>query len=97
MAKLCCRVGIHTHNDIGMGLGNAIAALEAGATHVQGTVNGYGERTGNCNLISVIPTVALKMQKRCLANGALSKLKELSQFVDEIANIRHDPPPALGR
>lgn len=90
-AKLRCRLGIHTHNDIGLGLGNAVAALDAGATHVQGTINGYGERTGNCNLTSVIPTVALKMGKRCLPNGSLRKLKDLSQFVDEIANIRHDP------
>jgi len=58
---------------------------------VQGTINGYGERTGNCNLTSVIPNVALKMKKRCLPDAAMGKLKELSQFVDEIANIRHDP------
>ena len=89
--KLTAKIGIHTHNDIGMGLANAIAALEAGAVQVQGTINGYGERTGNCNLISVIPTVALKMGKRCVPESSLAKLKELSQFVDEIANIRHDP------
>jgi len=89
--NLSARIGIHTHNDIGMGLANAIAALEAGAVQVQGTINGYGERTGNCNLISVIPTVALKMGKRCAPESSLAKLKELSQFVDEIANIRHDP------
>ncbi len=89
--RLSARIGIHTHNDIGLGLANAIAAIEAGATHVQGTINGYGERTGNCNLISVIPVVALKMNKRCLPSASLPKLKELSQFVDEIANIRHDP------
>ena len=89
--NLTARLGIHTHNDIGMGLANAVAALDAGAVQVQGTVNGYGERTGNCNLISVIPTVALKMKKRCVPESSLAKLKELSQFVDEIANIRHDP------
>src|SRR5678816_4772014 len=66
-------------------------AIESGAGHVQATINGYGERTGNCNLTSVIPTLALKMNKKCLPDGALAKLKELSQFVDEIANIRHDP------
>src|SRR5213075_2548546 len=65
--------------------------LEAGATHVQGTINGYGERTGNCNLTSVIPNVALKLKKTCVPAGSLAKLKELSQFVDEIANIRHNP------
>jgi 2-isopropylmalate synthase len=89
--KLHGRVGIHTHNDCGFGVANAIAALEAGATHVQGTINGYGERTGNCNLISVIPTLALKMNKVGVPPSSLPKLKELSQFVDEIANIRHDP------
>ena len=90
-SKLHCKIGIHTHDDIGLGVANALAALEVGAVHVQGTVNGFGERTGNCNLISVIPCVALKMKKRCVPSGSLQKLKELSQFVDEIANIRHNP------
>src|SRR6185437_7207795 len=60
--KLSVNVGIHTHDDIGLGVANALAAVEAGATHVQGTINGYGERTGNCNLTSVIPCLALKMK-----------------------------------
>ena len=89
--KLNCKVGIHTHDDIGLGVANALAALEAGAMHVQGTINGYGERTGNCNLTSVIPMVALKLKKRCVPVKSLPKLKELSQFVDEIANLRHNP------
>src|SRR6266850_2182565 len=89
--KLNVRLGIHTHDDIGLGVANALVALEAGATHVQGTINGYGERTGNCNLISVIPNVALKLKKSCVPASSLRKLKELSQFVDEIANIRHNP------
>jgi 2-isopropylmalate synthase len=88
---LTARLGIHTHDDIGLGVANALAALESGATHVQGTINGYGERTGNCNLTSVIPNVALKMKKRCLPGNSLVQLRELSQFVDEIANFRHDP------
>ncbi len=90
-SKLNTGLGIHTHDDIGLGVANALAALEAGATQVQGTINGYGERTGNCNLISVIPNVALKLKKPCVPAGSLRKLKELSQFVDEIANIRHNP------
>lgn len=90
-SKLTVPVGIHTHNDTGLGVANALAAIEAGATHVQGTINGYGERTGNCNLTSVIPLVALKLRKRCVPHGSLRKLRELSQFVDEIANVRHDP------
>jgi 2-isopropylmalate synthase len=89
--KLNLKLGIHTHNDIGLGVANALASIEAGATHVQGTINGYGERTGNCNLISVIPALALKLKKFCLPETSVRKLKEVSQFVDEIANIRHDP------
>jgi 2-isopropylmalate synthase len=89
--KLSAKLGIHTHDDIGLGLGNALAGLESGATHVQGTINGYGERTGNCNLTSVIPALVLKMKKRCLPESSLRKLRELSLFVDEIANIRHNP------
>jgi 2-isopropylmalate synthase len=89
--KLTVRVGIHTHDDCGLGVANAIAALEAGATHVQGTINGYGERTGNCSLTSVIPLVHFKLKKRGVPAASLPKLRELSEFVDEIANVRHDP------
>jgi 2-isopropylmalate synthase len=91
LGKLNCKVGIHTHDDIGLGVANALAALETGAVHVQGTINGYGERTGNCNLTSVIPCVALKLRKTSVPVKSLAKLKELSQFVDEIANMRHNP------
>ena len=91
VGKLNCKVGIHTHDDIGLGAANALASLDAGAIHVQGTINGYGERTGNCNLTSVIPCIALKMKKTCVPEKSLPKLKELSQFVDEIANSRHNP------
>ncbi|HZL42159.1 MAG TPA: citramalate synthase, partial [Verrucomicrobiae bacterium] len=89
--RLRAPIGIHTHNDCGFGVANAIAAIEAGATQVQGTINGYGERTGNCNLISVIPTVALKLGKSCVPKASLPKLRELSHFVDEIANFAPDP------
>jgi 2-isopropylmalate synthase len=91
VGKLNCPVGIHTHDDIGLGVANALVALEAGAVQVQGTINGYGERTGNCNLTSVIPCIALKLKKTCVPAKSLPKLKELSQFVDEIANLRHNP------
>ena len=91
LGKLNCKVGIHTHDDIGLGAANALAALDAGAVHVQGTINGYGERTGNCNLTSVIPCIALKLKKTCVPEKSLPKLKEISQFVDEIANLRHNP------
>lgn len=89
--RLNAVLGIHTHNDAGFAVANAIAALDAGATHIQGTINGYGERTGNCNLISVIPTLQLKLDRPCVPTRSLAKLKELSEFVDEIANVRHDP------
>jgi len=89
-SKLNCSIGIHTHNDCGFAVANAIAAVDAGAIQVQGTINGYGERTGNCNLISVIPTLALKMNRRCVPARSLPKLKELSEFVNEVANLRHD-------
>lgn len=89
--KLTTRVGIHTHDDIGLGVANALAAVESGAVQVQGTINGYGERTGNCNLTSVIPCVALKMKKTCVPARSLPELKQLSMFVDEIANMPHNP------
>jgi 2-isopropylmalate synthase len=89
--KLTVRLGIHTHNDAGVGVANALAGIQAGATQVQGTVNGYGERTGNCNLITVIPLLQIKLKQRVLPEKSLPKLKEVSEFVDEIANVRHDP------
>jgi 2-isopropylmalate synthase len=90
-SKLATAIGIHTHNDCGLGVANALLALENGATQVQGTINGYGERTGNCNLTSIIPIVTFKLKKVSVPPESLPKLKELSQFVDEIANVRHDP------
>jgi 2-isopropylmalate synthase len=88
--KLRVRLGIHTHNDCGLGVANGLAGLESGASHIQGTINGYGERTGNCNLTTVIPLLALKLKRSVLPPGSLPMLRELSEFVDEIANIRHD-------
>ncbi len=90
-SKLSAPIGIHTHNDCGLGVANALAAVEAGARQVQGTINGYGERTGNCNLTSVIPTLALKLGISCVPKQSLAKLRELSHFVDEIANFKPDP------
>jgi 2-isopropylmalate synthase len=88
---LTVRVGIHTHDDIGLGVANAVAAIEAGATQVQGTINGYGERTGNCNMTSVIPILHFKLHKRGVPADSLPRLTELSQFVDETANLRPNP------
>jgi len=89
--RLTTRLGVHTHNDTGLGVANALAGVEHGATHVQGTVNGYGERTGNCNLTSLIPLLAYKLKKTSVPVNSLPQLRDLSQFVDEIANFRHDP------
>jgi len=88
---LTVRVGIHTHDDAGLGVANALAAIAAGATQVQGTINGYGERTGNCNLTSVIPNLHFKMRKASVPEESLARLTELSQFVDETANLRPNP------
>jgi len=90
-AKLKVAIGIHTHDDIGLGVANALAALQAGATHVQGTINGIGERTGNCNLTSVIPNLAFKYHTESVPRESLVTLKEVSQFVDEIANMNPNP------
>jgi 2-isopropylmalate synthase len=88
---LTCRLGIHTHDDIGLGVANAIASLDAGVTHIQGTLNGYGERTGNCNLTSVMPIVQFKLNRCSVPAESLANLKELSQFLDETANVRPNP------
>jgi 2-isopropylmalate synthase len=81
-------IGIHTHNDCELGVANALAAIRAGATQVQGTINGYGERTGNCNLTSVIPNLQLKLGDKVVPE--LSRLRDLSMFVDELANCQHN-------
>jgi 2-isopropylmalate synthase len=85
-----CPVGMHTHNDCGLGVANALAGIEGGATQVQGTMNGYGERTGNCNLTSVIPCLVLKMGSECISREQLRHLRELSLFIDDLANVRPD-------
>jgi 2-isopropylmalate synthase len=90
-ARLTVSVGIHSHNDCGLGVANALAAVEHGARQVQGTINGFGERTGNCNLTSVIPILELKLRRPVLPAGHLRQLSEVSRFVDEIANLHHDP------
>ena len=82
------KLGIHTHDDCGLGVANALAGIEAGALQIQGTVNGYGERTGNCNLITSIANLQLKMGLRVLPDDKLAELRDLSLFVDEVANQR---------
>jgi 2-isopropylmalate synthase len=82
------KLGIHTHDDCGLGVANALAGIEAGALQVQGTVNGYGERTGNCNLVTTIANLQLKMGRCVLPDDKLAGLRDLSLFVDEVANQR---------
>jgi 2-isopropylmalate synthase len=81
-------LGIHTHNDCDVAVANAFAGIEAGCTQVQGTMNGWGERCGNANLISVIAGLQLKMGRSCVPEESLARLTELSRAVSEIANIR---------
>jgi len=83
-------VGIHVHNDAGLAVANTLEAVRAGAQHVQGTMNGFGERCGNANLCSVIPNLQMKMGVSCVKRGQLPKLRELSLFVDDLVNARHD-------
>jgi 2-isopropylmalate synthase len=79
-------LGIHTHDDTGCGVANTLAAVEGGATHVQGTVNGIGERTGNANLMTIIADLQLKMGVRVLPDERLARLTETAHFVDELLN-----------
>lgn len=80
-------IGIHTHNDCEMAVANTLAAVNAGATHIQGTMNGLGERCGNANLCSIIPVLELKMGIPCLPEGRLSHLTAASAYVSEVANM----------
>lgn len=84
------KIGIHSHNDAECGVANALASVREGAMHVQGTVNGYGERCGNCNLIPVIASLRLKLGYDCLKPDSLDHLTGLSQYVDEVANLTPD-------
>ncbi len=92
------QVGIHVHNDAGLAIANSIEAVRAGADHVQGTINGYGERTGNANLVSIIPSLELKLGHTCVGPERLKKLFSLSLVADDLVNMRSDPrQPYVGR
>jgi 2-isopropylmalate synthase len=98
VAAVPCGVGIHAHDDTGCGVANSLAAVRAGATQVQGTMNGYGERCGNANLCTIVPTLELKMGKRCLREGALAELTHVARQVAELANLAPDAhAPYVGR
>ncbi|MFC4786801.1 citramalate synthase [Nocardioides sp. MAHUQ-72] len=84
------RVGIHCHNDTGCAVANTLAAVAAGASHVQGTINGYGERTGNADLVSVVANLQLKLDHRVLPDGLLREATRIAHAVAEVTNV----PPA---
>ena len=84
------RVGIHCHNDTGCAVANTLAAVDAGATHVQGTINGYGERTGNADLVSVVANLELKLDRQVLPPGLLKDATRIAHAVAEVTNF----PPA---
>ena len=83
-------IGVHCHNDAGVGVAVSLAGVEAGAIMVQGTMNGYGERNGNANLTTIIPNLEIKMDRSTNCQPHLSKLRDLSLFVDDATNLRSD-------
>ena len=97
-ARTSTPLGIHVHNDAGCAVANSLVAVDAGVVQVQGTINGYGERTGNADLVAVAANLALKMGVECLPAPSLAQLTELSHFVAEVANIIPDShQPYAGR
>jgi len=90
-------LGIHTHNDNSMAVANSIAAIQAGCEHVQGTINGLGERCGNADLVPIIANLKLKLGVNCVSNKALSELTEVSRYIAETCNMKHmDNQPFVG-
>ncbi len=84
------KVGVHCHNDIGLGVATSLSGIRAGATMVHGTLNGYGERNGNANLTTIIPNLSLKMEYAMNCGKHLKKLRDLSLFIDDLGNLRPD-------
>ncbi len=97
-ARVAARMGIHVHNDAGCAVANSLIAVEHGAFQVQGVVNGYGERTGNADLIPIAANLVLKMGVDCLPAGAVEHLTEVAHYVAEVANVAPDSrQPYAGR
>jgi 2-isopropylmalate synthase len=90
LGKFAARLGVHCHNDTGCGVANSISAVRGGCALVQGTINGYGERVGNADLVSIIPNLQLKMGFEAVRPDQLAELTALSRFVAEVANLKHD-------
>ncbi|MEE2986311.1 MAG: citramalate synthase [Nitrospinota bacterium] len=92
------KLAIHTHNDSELAVANALSAVEAGAEQIQGTINGFGERCGNANLVSIIPNLKIKMGLNCVTDEQMKTLKDVSAFVDELANKTHwNHQPFVGK
>lgn len=95
--KISAPLGIHTHNDNDMAVANSIAAVQAGCVHVQGTFNGYGERCGNANLVSIIPALRGKLGMDCMSDFAIKELTDASRYIAEISNVKQqDSQPYVG-
>ncbi len=88
--KIKTPLGIHAHNDSELAVANSLTAIHNGAVQVQGTINGYGERAGNANLCSIIPSLKLKMKIDCISDDDLRALTEVSRHISEIANLPHN-------
>ena len=98
VADLKVNVGVHCHNDLECGVANSLAGVEAGASLVQGTINGIGERTGNANLTSILPALQLKLGYECVTADQLARLTGIAHFVDELLNLTpHPEQPFVGR
>jgi len=90
-------LGIHVHNDNGMAVANTVAAVEAGCIHVQGTINGYGERCGNADLCAIIACLELKLKRNCIGKKNLKELTEASRYISEVSNMKQqDNQPFVG-
>src|SRR3984957_3013311 len=94
VAEFDCQVGVHFHNDSGCAVANSIAAVRAGASHVQGCINGYGERTGNADLSAAIPNLSLKLNIRTIPADRLERLTPVSHHIAELVNIAPNPQHA---
>ena len=96
--RVSAPIGVHVHNDAGCAVANSLVAVEHGAFQVQGTINGYGERTGNADLIPIAANLALKMGAECLPEGSVGRLTEVAHYVAEVANLPPDShQPYAGR
>ena len=92
------QIGVHTHNDSGCAVANTLASIQEGAMHVQGTINGYGERTGNVDLCTVVPNLQLKMGYEVISDEQLQRMTHVSHYVAELANMQpRDHQPFVGR